>query len=169
VDPRLLGELTVMYRGVPMGRLEVIEVIPDPPAIDPLLPREIRPQVDLTPRVLTRNFTPLPAFDAMIAPVVERMRTAYESWHNAVALPRESRSRALDDAAWSELNAAQEASEVSGDDWELHDEEGTLVPAFITVGLHRVWADLDDAAVGVMARLRLRRANGKGDSEPPAT
>ena len=166
-----LCELTVLYRGVPLGRLEVVEITPDPPAIDPRFPPEIQPQVDLTPRAFTRNFTPLPAFGTITAPLVRRVNAAYEAWRSAVALPRGPVSWEPQNVAWGELTAAKDAElralEIVGEDCELRDDDGMLIPAYIDVDHWGASATLDEAAVGVMARLRLRRATGTDPSNPP--
>ena len=171
MDERPLCELTVFYRGVPLGRLDVVEITPDPPAIDPLFPPEIQPQVDLTPRLFTRNFTPLPAFETITASLVQRVNKAREAWRSAVALPRGPASYEPQNVAWGELSAAEDAEiralEVVGENCELHDDDGMLVPAYIDVDRWGVSATLDEAAVGVMARLRLRRATGTDSSNPP--
>jgi len=173
MDEHRLCELTVFYRGVPIGRLEVVEITPDPPLIDPVFPPEIQPQVDLTPRVFIRNFTPLPAFGTITSHLAQRVKAAHEAWRSTVALPRGPASYEPQETAWRELNAAQDAElralEAVGPACELHDDEGMLIPAHIDVMPCGVFATLDEAAVGVMARLRLRRATGRDSSKSPET
>ena len=171
MNEHLLCELTVMYRGVPIGRLEVVEITPDPPAIDPIFPPEIQPQVDLTPRVRTRNFAPLPAFETIIGPLVQPVHAARAAWRSAVALPRGPASYEPQNVTWHALTVAEEAMVQGlfaiGEECELHDDDGMLIPAAIDIFPSGVTATRDEAAVGVMARLRLRRVRGTDSCRPP--
>ena len=165
MEGTFLALITVTHAGVPVGTTE-LHATPRHHSIEPLLPEDLRAQLDRDPVLSVRNFVPLPGYDAL-RPTLRRAREAMTNM-GFLGPAADPRSAERGEAAIEAARAIHQAL-------ELRTPDGDLVPA-------RAWLEeweiegrqgysfhalFEDAAALVVARLRPRQGSTGGE-EPPA-